>query len=58
MRGFSWKNFTIFALAAVLVRLLLTMNLPILAVTGSGVEDFWMVLRANSILAGKWMGGV
>ena len=57
MRGFSWKNFTIFVLAAVVVRLLLTMNMPIFAVTGSGVDDYWMVLRANSILAGKWMGG-
>ena len=57
MKQFSRKNFILFVLAAVLLRLLFTMNLPIFAVTGSGVDDYWMVLRANSILAGKWMGG-
>ncbi len=57
MKRFSWKNMTIFMLSASFLRLLLTMNLPILAVTFSGVDDFWMVMRANSILAGKWMGG-
>ena len=57
MKRFSWKNMTIFMLAVSLLRLLLTMNLPILAVTYSGVDDYWMVMRANTILAGKWMGG-